>query len=120
MPCWWITWFAADAWPMTSRVLGTLRLDTALVQADLPLAEIGLDARRAIGGVIGLAGPYDFLPLGSDKLKAIFGPPDQWAQTQPINFADGDAPPVPWRRRVGPGGRRAPGAAAPRGVRIRR
>jgi acetyl esterase/lipase len=54
----------------------------------------GLDPRRDLKGVVGLAGPYDFLPLKSDKLKAIFGPEDQRPDTQPINHVDGRAPPL--------------------------
>jgi acetyl esterase/lipase len=54
----------------------------------------GLDPRRDIAGLIGLAGPYDFLPLRSRTLKAIFGPPEDWPQTQPIAYASKDAPPA--------------------------
>lgn len=45
-------------------------------------------------GMIGLAGPYDFLPLKSDTLKTIFGPEDLRWQSQPINFVQGDNPPM--------------------------
>ena len=45
-------------------------------------------------GVIGLAGPYDFLPLKSDKLKIIFGPEAEQWKSQPINFVDGKNPPL--------------------------
>jgi acetyl esterase/lipase len=45
-------------------------------------------------GVIGLAGPYDFLPLTSDTLKTIFGPKDERWKSQPINFVDGKNPPL--------------------------
>ena len=58
------------------------------------LAEVGLDYRRDIKGMVGLAGPYDFLPLRSETLKKIFGPEAQRAKTQPINFVDGRAAPV--------------------------
>ncbi|MDT8311956.1 MAG: alpha/beta hydrolase [Methylophaga sp.] len=47
-----------------------------------------------IRGIIGLAGPYDFLPLKSDTLKTIFGPEDQRWQSQPINYVRGDNPPM--------------------------
>ena len=57
------------------------------------LGEAGL-SRADLHGVIGLAGPYDFLPLNSDELRIIFGPQDQLARTQPINFVDGQAPPM--------------------------
>lgn len=45
-------------------------------------------------GMVGLAGPYDFLPLKSDTLKTIFGPAEQRWQSQPINFVRGDNPPM--------------------------
>ena len=45
-------------------------------------------------GIIGLAGPYDFLPLGSDRLKTIFGNDEQQVKSQPINFVDGKNPPL--------------------------
>ncbi|MES2500127.1 MAG: alpha/beta hydrolase [Pseudomonadota bacterium] len=45
-------------------------------------------------GIVGLAGPYDFLPLKSDRLKTIFGTElEQW-KSQPINFVDGKNPPM--------------------------
>lgn len=64
---------------------------------------LGLDKRwtRRIGlpddtidGVIGLAGPYDFLPLDSDSTKEAFGKVRPLAATQPIRFARKDAPPM--------------------------
>jgi acetyl esterase/lipase len=58
------------------------------------LGAVGLDPRRDVSGVIGLAGPYDFLPLRDDKLKIIFGPKDTRPDTQPINHVDGTAPPM--------------------------
>jgi acetyl esterase/lipase len=54
----------------------------------------GLDPKRDIAGFIGLAGPYDFLPLHNPVLKTIFGPPDSLARTQPINFVAPGAPPA--------------------------
>lgn len=56
------------------------------------LAGAGVD-RGAVAGLIGLAGPYDFLPLRDETLKRIFDVPDM-TQTQPITFVDGDAPPT--------------------------
>jgi acetyl esterase/lipase len=55
------------------------------------LGEVGLDSRRDLAGVVGLAGPYDFLPLRDATLKIIFGPEDQRPDTQPINHVDGHA-----------------------------
>jgi acetyl esterase/lipase len=49
--------------------------------------------QSAIRGAVGIAGPYDFLPLDED-LRPIFGPPEQWPDTQPIRFVDGDEPPI--------------------------
>lgn len=45
-------------------------------------------------GVIGLAGPYDFLPLRSARLKDIFGPEHARWQSQPIHYVDGKNPPI--------------------------
>ena len=47
-----------------------------------------------LAGVIGLAGPYDFLPLRSPTLKAIFGPEVDWPVSQPITYASAAAPPM--------------------------
>lgn len=47
-----------------------------------------------LSGMIGLAGPYDFLPLKSETLKTIFGPENERWRSQPIHFADGTNPPV--------------------------
>ena len=50
--------------------------------------------RRMVAGMIGIAGPYDFLPLSDPTLRIIFGPEAGRARTQPINFVDADAPPM--------------------------
>lgn len=47
-----------------------------------------------IRGTIGIAGPYDFLPLEQPDLRDIFGPPSQYARSQPINFVTPHAPPM--------------------------
>lgn len=52
------------------------------------LGEVGLDPDADLRGVVGLSGPYDFLPLYSPTLKIIFGPEAGLAATQPINFVD--------------------------------
>ena len=57
------------------------------------LADAGFDRMR-LAGAIGLAGPYDFLPIKDPALKAVFAPAADPAATQPINFADGAVPPV--------------------------
>jgi acetyl esterase/lipase len=58
------------------------------------LDAVGLSPTRDVRATVGLAGPYDFLPLTSEELKTIFGPPDQLAATQPINYVTGRAPPL--------------------------
>lgn len=45
-------------------------------------------------GTIGLAGPYDFLPLRSQHLKDIFGPENERWKSQPIEFVTGQNPPI--------------------------
>lgn len=57
------------------------------------LDAVGLDATRDVAGLIGLSGPYDFLPLKSPTLTVIFGGADR-PMTQPISFAEGDKPPA--------------------------
>jgi acetyl esterase/lipase len=49
---------------------------------------------RAIKGFIGLAGPYDFLPLTSVLLRSVFGYPETSPTTQPINFVVAGGPPA--------------------------
>ena len=65
-------------------------------------AMLGTDARflRAVGmrprdlaGIVGLAGPYDFLPLTDPALMQVFGRESEWPKSQPVNFVDGDEPP---------------------------
>ena len=46
-----------------------------------------------VRGVIGIAGPYDFLPLTDPALIAIFGGNNR-IETQPITFVDGKRPPA--------------------------
>lgn len=47
-----------------------------------------------LAGVIGLAGPYDFLPIRSGPLREVFGDdPARHRESQPIAHVDGDEPP---------------------------
>lgn len=68
----------------------------AHIAAMLTLNESYLQAGRAeaVRGMIGLAGPYDFLPLKRDDLKEIFGPPERYPESQPVRFVDGGEPPL--------------------------
>ena len=58
------------------------------------LGRYGLSPDRCVAALVGLSGPYDFLPLTSPTLQRIFGPPAGLAATQPISFARADAPPA--------------------------
>jgi len=47
-----------------------------------------------IAGVVGLSGPYDFLPLTDSDLQDMFGPPERYRDSQPIDFVRPDSPPM--------------------------
>lgn len=70
----------------------------AHIAAMLALNESYLKAvggsRAWLKGMIGLAGPYDFMPLTAPDLRDLFGPPDRYAFSQPILFVDGQNPPL--------------------------
>jgi acetyl esterase/lipase len=51
-------------------------------------------AAKPVQGMIGLAGPYDFLPFSNEHLEDMFGPPERYPESQPINFVDGKEPPL--------------------------
>lgn len=58
------------------------------------LGRVGLHPRQ-LAGFIGLAGPYDFLPLTDPAFIGMFGAtPQAQARSQPVNFVDGDEPPM--------------------------
>ena len=50
--------------------------------------------RTALVGLLGLAGPYDFVPFTSDEAKAAFGEWPEPMDTQPVTFADAGNPPA--------------------------
>nr|BFD39427.1 alpha/beta hydrolase [Pseudomonas sp. FFPRI_1] len=57
------------------------------------LAEVDLTP-RIIKGWIGLAGPYDFLPIRNIEVRPVFFYPDSPPDSQPINHVSHDAPPA--------------------------
>ncbi|MGC1547553.1 MAG: alpha/beta hydrolase [Rhodanobacter sp.] len=58
------------------------------------LASVGMRPRQ-LAGFIGLAGPYDFLPLTNANFVDMFGnTPQAQGRSQPVNFVDGDEPPM--------------------------
>ncbi len=57
------------------------------------LTHAGLSPQADIAGLIGLSGPYDFLPLKDRTLKTIFGGTER-RETQPISHVSGAEPPA--------------------------
>jgi len=66
-------------------------------------AMLALDARwlgaqghapRELAGWVGLAGPYDFLPIANPEVRPVFFHPDYPALSQPIEHASGASPPA--------------------------
>jgi acetyl esterase/lipase len=57
------------------------------------LAAAGFD-RAGIAGFIGLAGPYDFVPMTGANTKLVFSGAVDKPATQPITYVDGHAPPM--------------------------
>jgi acetyl esterase/lipase len=51
------------------------------------LQRVGL-APRMLAGWIGLAGPYDFAPIGNRAVRPVFHHPDVPPESQPIRYAD--------------------------------
>ena len=56
------------------------------------LWQVGLNSQTDLAAFIGLAGPYDFLPIESRPLRTIFGGANR-AETQPISFVTGKEAP---------------------------
>lgn len=50
--------------------------------------------RTSIRGFVGLAGPYDFLPLDTDSTRAAFGEWPDLPETQPVTWAGAGDPPA--------------------------
>ncbi len=58
------------------------------------LAAVGMQPRQ-LGGFIGLAGPYDFLPLKDADFIDMFGSTHEaQLHSQPVHYVDGDEPPM--------------------------
>lgn len=55
---------------------------------------LGQKTHSKIRGFVGLAGPYDFLPFGEAYQKDLFDPPEQYEDSQPINFVTAQSPPL--------------------------
>lgn len=93
---------AALAWTAKLPGVGVRRLFLMGHSAGAHIATLlALDTRYrdaagapAPRGVIGLSGPYDFLPLRSPVLREIFGAEASWPVSQPIRFVTPGAPPM--------------------------
>ncbi|MHC8301939.1 alpha/beta hydrolase [Pseudomonas sp. ZS1P83] len=57
------------------------------------LGAVGLSPHN-LSGWIGLAGPYDFLPIKNPEVRPVFFWPDSPPQSQPINHVSRGAPPA--------------------------
>jgi acetyl esterase/lipase len=57
------------------------------------LAAVGMEPKRDVAGVIGLAGPYHFA-LDTDLLRGVFGAAPSEAATQPVSFVTPGVPPM--------------------------
>jgi acetyl esterase/lipase len=68
--------------------------NAAMLGLDAPLLKAAGSSRESIAGVIGLAGPYDFLPITGEDIKPIFATVDDGPLSQPIHYVDGHAPPM--------------------------
>jgi acetyl esterase/lipase len=66
----------------------------ALVTLDRRYFASAAQPAPPIAGVIGLSGAYDFLPLREADVQDMFGPPQNYPDSQPINFVRADAPPM--------------------------
>jgi acetyl esterase/lipase len=58
------------------------------------LGAVGMNPDTDVRCLVGLAGPYDFLPLQSEVLKTIFGPEQTRPATQPVEYVTAAAPPM--------------------------
>lgn len=68
--------------------------NAAMVAFDPRYAAAAGFAIDRISGFVGMAGPYDFLPLTGRTTRAVFGWPDTSPATQPINVVSAGAPPA--------------------------
>ena len=57
------------------------------------LARAGFDRAR-LAGVVGLAGPYDFLPITGEDVREVFASAQDGPLSQPITYVDGRNPPL--------------------------
>jgi acetyl esterase/lipase len=68
--------------------------NAAMLALDPAYLEAAGTSRDRLAGMIGLAGPYDFLPITGADVKAVFSTVGDSPQSQPITYVDGHAPPM--------------------------
>jgi acetyl esterase/lipase len=87
----WVHEHAAEYGGDPSKVFLMGHSSGAHMAAMLALDPEYLDAvggqREWLRGMVGLAGPYDFLPITDADLQDLFGPPDRYPLSQPIRYA---------------------------------
>ena len=92
-----LRWLAENAGAEPLFVMGHsagAHIGALLVYDERFLSEVGLEP-DAVAGFIGLAGPYDFLPLAPDDARARAALGDEpGPDTQPITFVDGSEAPA--------------------------
>jgi acetyl esterase/lipase len=68
--------------------------NAAMLALNPDYLKLGGADRAWLRGMIGLAGPYDFMPITDPDLRDIFGPPEDFEKSQPILQVDGRNPPM--------------------------
>ena len=86
-------------WPATGPVFLVGHSAGAYIAAMLTLdgrwlERAGAPVCRTVAATVGLAGPYDFLPLKDPTLMEIFGPVETRPATQPTAYVTGAQPPM--------------------------
>jgi acetyl esterase/lipase len=86
--------FGGDPGKLVLMGHSTGAYNAAMLTLDPEFLQQAGGARDWIRGMIGLAGPYDFLPITDPDLRDLFGPPENFPKTQPVLYVDGRNPPV--------------------------
>jgi acetyl esterase/lipase len=68
--------------------------NAVMLGLDAPLLRAAGSSRESIAGIVGLAGPYDFLPITGEDIKPIFASVGDGPESQPVSYVDGHAPPM--------------------------
>jgi len=89
----WVRRFSAEYGGDPERLVLAGHSAGAYNAVMLALSPAYRDISRA-SAVIGLSGPYDFLPLDSPITRRTFGAVPDLASTQPVNFVTAASPPM--------------------------